>query len=224
MSSVISKPHVHEQIYLLPDPEEEARRSAPPVIQGYTEREMQSARAESHRAGKEEAWREIAPLKQEMEEETRRAVAAWLGVAKQLEQEWRTVLTESAEEVVRFAVDVAEVITRKEIEQSPESIVPLVRQMLERAAAAERILIRLSPRDHGYLKTHPGLIGEVDSFANLRLRPDSSIESGGCVVESEQGNWDARLGTQLELLRAELTRPSAQTDAAPLESDTREAA
>ena len=200
MSSLIRNPQLAEQIFLLVDREEEARQHAQPIIQGYTEEELQAARAESFRDGSEAAWREIAPLKAELEEETRRAVASLVSLARELDQELAGIFKHSAQQVAHFAFEIARVVVRHEIAASPETIVPLVRETLERAAAAERILVRVSPRDHSFLKQDPMLLAEATSFASVKLRPDSNVEDGGCVVESEQGNWDARIDTQLTRL------------------------
>jgi len=196
-----------DDAYQLRDPEAEARLRAAPVTLGYTEEELQAARAEAHRAGREDAWLEIAPLKRELEAETARAVAALHALAGRLEGEFRRMLSSHAEDLCQFAFEIASRVVRVELRQRPEAIVPLVREMLEQAASAERVHVRLSTRDFNYLKQDPAHLPETLAFPNLRLRPDSSLEPGGCVVESEQGNWDARVATQLARIELALNEP-----------------
>ena len=40
-----------------------------------------------------------------------------------------------------------------------------------------------------------------DSFARIKFEPDERIDKGGCFVETEIGNVDARISTQLNELK-----------------------
>jgi flagellar assembly protein FliH len=80
----------------------------------------------------------------------------------------------------------------------------LVRQAAAHAKNQERLLVRLHAADLSTLSAAGALNAIVPSGKNVSWVADSSIELGGCVVETDGGGLDARLETQIERMRAAL--------------------
>jgi flagellar assembly protein FliH len=70
------------------------------------------------------------------------------------------------------------------------------------------LVLRLHPDDATWLEQNPTALSELREqqtlASSLELRPDPSITRGGCVVESNIGELDARVETRLTLLAAAL--------------------
>ena len=97
-------------------------------------------------------------------------------------------------EVVRLAVEVAKKIVHREIQVDPEIVQTLVRVALDHAAERSVTTIRVSPIDHKFLvEKHPGWEKEADGGREVVLIADKGIERGGCLLQTDCGEIDARI-------------------------------
>jgi flagellar biosynthesis/type III secretory pathway protein FliH len=178
--------------------------AAPPAV--YSEEEMRRACREAEEAGREAARSEFERMRADLEAETRSAVGVFTGAASALQGERVAVLEESAQQVVDLALRLARAVVRARIEADPGAVLPLVRELLQRAAAAGSLTIRLSPRDHAHLTANADSLPGIAGTEGLRLRADAAVPPGGCVLETEAGKLDARVETQWERIE-EALRP-----------------
>ncbi len=108
-------------------------------------------------------------------------------------------------DVISLAMDVASKILTLEIESRPEQVVSLFGGALRRLVLAESITLRVHPLDLEVAEAHHSeLFSELSETAVLRMLADEGVERGGCVVESDMGRVDARIGTQLEAIEKAL--------------------
>ncbi len=116
------------------------------------------------------------------------------------------IIREHIEVVVpKLAVRVAEIVIRKQIQQSNDIIIPQIKDALHRIVGVEKVRLRISPFDEQIVRsTRPDLMLEVDSIHDLIIEIDDKVEQGGCIIESEMGNVDARLTTQLKQIEEAL--------------------
>jgi flagellar assembly protein FliH len=107
---------------------------------------------------------------------------------------------------VRLAAKMAQRVIRREVSQTPEITVALVREALELAAGSTRVKISLHPDDFDALSGQVDrLIKEIARAAEAEIVPDLTVSLGGCRVETSQGLIDQQIETQLERIVAELT-------------------
>lgn len=105
-----------------------------------------------------------------------------------------TLYSQVEQDAVKLAVAVARKIVHREILADPEITQTMVRVALSRAAARSPIAIRLNPVDHRYLLDHKSeWLGIADGGMQVDLVADKSIGRGGCLIETECGNIDARI-------------------------------
>lgn len=103
--------------------------------------------------------------------------------------------------VASVSVKIAERILRKEIEnKSPVELV--IRESLGKLLGAEEVKLRLNPSDLELIScSADSLKGGISKF---RCKQDNSVEKGGCLIETEIGNIDARISTQLDEISKKL--------------------
>lgn len=129
-----------------------------------------------------------------------RQAATELADAKQA---WMRRWEQSA---VQLAVKIAERIVRREVAQSPQITLGLVREALELSAGTQQITIRLHPADFAALEGPvKRLAQEISRAATAAILPDESISRGGCRLETQHGVIDQQIETQLSRIGAELT-------------------
>jgi flagellar assembly protein FliH len=100
--------------------------------------------------------------------------------------------TQVEREVVKLAVEVAKKIVYREIRIDPAIIQTLVRVALSHVAEKSSVTIHLSPVDYAYLHKQQPELAQADGRDVMYLA-DNSIGQGGCLIQTECGDIDARI-------------------------------
>ncbi|WP_373229595.1 FliH/SctL family protein [Cohnella sp.] len=132
------------------------------------------------------------------------------------------VIMEGEAFLVELSCSIAEKIISRKLANAPEMAMTLFESALSRRKEQGVIVLCVSPSQFTYVQAAKDeLVMLLDSQAELRIVPDSSIKEGGCIVRSAFGSIDARVDTQLEAIREQLLRVAAHSaeegirDAAP---------
>jgi len=96
-----------------------------------------------------------------------------------------------------------------------QGIQALVEQSANRVRAEEKMIVRLCPADIGILKEGKDPSEAENETRRMEFLADPSIEMGGCIIETSAGRIDAKLETQLSrlsqaLLAVRLARKEAR--------------
>lgn len=111
--------------------------------------------------------------------------------------------TQFDELVMNVAFVLAETILKREIEK--ESIIKQVLdESLKKVMGANEIIVRLNPNDYESIIEEGKTFQLKDSFSQIKFEKDDRIELGGCFIESEIGNADGRISSQLNELKRKL--------------------
>lgn len=82
-----------------------------------------------------------------------------------------------------------------------EGIRSLVRQASADMLRLERIVVRLHPADLAALRSSALLDSVLSNASQISWLADNGVQMGGCLLETERGDLDARLETQIARLR-----------------------
>ncbi|MGE5679446.1 MAG: FliH/SctL family protein [Bacillota bacterium] len=105
--------------------------------------------------------------------------------------------------VIEAAVAIAEKIIKQQI--SKQSIITdTLRESVKKIIGANEILIRVNPADHNEIHSGHGTPLLEESFSKIKFEIDEKLEPGGCMVETEIGNVDARISTQINEIKKQL--------------------
>lgn len=105
--------------------------------------------------------------------------------------------------VIEVSVLIAERILKKEIDREP-IITSSLRDSIRKVLGANEILIKVNPKDHKILLDDSSNLLLEESFNKIKFEHDDRIEPGGCFVETEIGNVDSRISTQLNEIKKQL--------------------
>jgi len=100
--------------------------------------------------------------------------------------------TQVEREVVRLAIEVSKKIVHREIQVDKEIVQTLVKVALSRVAEKSAVTIHLSPVDYSYLLAQRAELSQSEG-RDISLLADKSIERGGCLIQTECGDVDARI-------------------------------
>jgi flagellar assembly protein FliH len=102
---------------------------------------------------------------------------------------------ETEEDLVRLAVAIARRILRREISTDPEAILGLVKAAFDRIDAREVIRLRAHPED---ARTLEASFADLGLPERIEVIADKKLERGALLIETERGELDASVETQLE--------------------------
>jgi len=98
--------------------------------------------------------------------------------------------------VIEVSAKIAQKILNREIEN--KSIIEnTLRNSIGKILGATGIVVRLHPADYDLLNEGDFIVTLNNSFNKLKFETDDTIERGGGLIETEIGNVDARISTQL---------------------------
>ena len=109
-------------------------------------------------------------------------------------------------ELVRLSVKAAEKIIGEELRTRPETIVSIVQECLRGVRNEQSLTVRVSTTERDEVARQVARLQREAGLRSLQVIADSSVNVGGCIVESERGIVDARLEVQLKRLEDILLR------------------
>ncbi len=114
-----------------------------------------------------------------------------------------TVVDAISESVYDIALDIAQKILKKQIDTDSSAMINMIKDILNDINRHEtRITLKVRAEDVEAIKSHFNELFPEGLFdAKISILPDKSITEGGVVLETSNGIVDARISTQLEILK-----------------------
>jgi flagellar assembly protein FliH len=111
-------------------------------------------------------------------------------------QKLRSALYAQVErEVVKLAIAVARRIVHREIQVDREIVQTLVHVALSHVAEKSAVTLCLNPDDYAYLLERRAELSQSEG-RQITLMADNSIQRGGCFIQTNCGDIDARVEEQ----------------------------
>lgn len=107
--------------------------------------------------------------------------------------------------LVQLAFHMAKRLAAAEIQANPEIVTEIVRQSVEVAQNEQNVLIFVNPSQLQLLETlKKEQSREFEFLKNVKLEPSEEVSVGGCIVQTNYGEIDARFEQRVEKLWAAL--------------------
>jgi flagellar biosynthesis/type III secretory pathway protein FliH len=104
-------------------------------------------------------------------------------------------------QVVDLALQIAQKVVEREVENMPDLAVNVIRAALEEMDARTAVRVRVSPDDAELLRRRWAQVVPPGVGADrIELQPDERVQSGGAIIETTHGQVDAQLETKLAQL------------------------
>jgi flagellar assembly protein FliH len=172
----------------------EARREADQIRRRAEQEGRQAAVAAATRILEEKVGKQLESLLPAL----RKAIDAINAEKPNWQRHWER-------SAVHLAAAIASRVIRREVEQTPDISLELVREALQLAVGSPRIAIRLHPEDHGAIAGQVSkLSDELARLAKCEVVADSTVNRGSCRVETEYGVIDQTFDAQLARIEEEL--------------------
>jgi flagellar assembly protein FliH len=182
------------------------------------ERQQQQQEAQAQLAEAEARWRQqLEQTHQERyeegfqagvadrEAEARQAVERMAQLHDAIEAQRAQILREADQLVVDLAVALARRVTGVQAALDPGDLLRAMRDALEQLGGQSELVFKVHPEDLNIARKFAQRWAEkAGRDTALRVRSGEEVDRGGCLLEGEEANLDARLETQLEVLQLAL--------------------
>jgi flagellar assembly protein FliH len=116
------------------------------------------------------------------------------------------LISNNESHIMHLIYQIAEKIAYDHIEQKPEVILEVIRRAIHTAQAEEEVTVMVAPEQVAFLEQYKNSDNEKYEFLeNIRLQPSDQILPGGCIIETNYGAIDARIGERFKKIWAELS-------------------
>lgn len=173
----------------------EALAQAQSIEDEASQRGYQAGFDQGFALGKAEGERQAQVQAQAEREVLRGDVACLLAhIEAERQRTWNTL----EPEMIRLVFELARLVIKQEVEVSRDVCLGVVRNALRRVTESGTVRIRVNSEDLPTIRgNRDELLTLVDNLRHLEIIEDRRVGVGGCIVETEGGNIDARLETQL---------------------------
>lgn len=104
-------------------------------------------------------------------------------------------------ETVDLAMAIARKIVGCEVVTNRNVVLDVVKEALKKVVDEDKIVIRINPSEFNFVKDAKLQFSDyVDHIENITIEEDDTISNGGCVIETNLGEIDARIEKQLQAL------------------------
>ncbi len=188
----------------------EAREKKEEIIAEARE-EAEKIKEEAEAAGREQGYEDgydqgEAKVREDLRQEHEDSLEAVETAVEKTEEELAAEMERIPGEVVDLSLQIAEKIVQASLEVEPELIIPIVEDCLEEVGLNHnKLTIKVAPGVDVFLSD---LSYPQAPNTDIEIVPDSNLERGDCLVETDFGGRDATIENKLNLLRKELISSS----------------
>ncbi len=125
------------------------------------------------------------------------------------------VLRESEDELLNLIIMVARKVILREVSQDHSILSEVVQNALSGLSSRDEITVRLNPEDYTQVTTgHDDVLRKELISDRMSLKPDPTVLSGCCMIDTEMGTINASIDAQLdEIYRRLLEERCISSDA-----------
>ncbi len=111
-----------------------------------------------------------------------------------------------SQDMLRLVMAVSEQVIRTTVAADADVVLGIIKNALQASIRADSFRVRINPADFEAVTTQkPLFLASVSGLKNVSFEADPQISQGGCRVDSELGEVDATIETQLEAIRQALS-------------------
>lgn len=132
-------------------------------------------------------------------------------IIKEIEKLREDIYRKIEDDVVEISLSIAKKIIYDITERDREIAITIAREAIKRASDREVLKIKINPVDYETLsKSRSELLQCVDGIKSIIFEADESVGSGGCLIETKQGDIDARIDSQIKVIEGEIKGVKSQ--------------
>jgi len=109
------------------------------------------------------------------------------------------VLRESEDELLKLIIMVARKVILREVSQNRDILSAVVQNAISGLSERDEITVRLNPDDYALVTSgREDILSKELASDRLHLKPDTTVLSGCCLIDTEMGTINASIDAQLD--------------------------
>ena len=173
---------------------EEARRAAAALegeIRGRVDKIEKEARDQGQAEGREKGYQEGKGEVERLTENLQRIISAAI-------EKRNLIIEESETQVINLVLLIAKKVIKVISENQKNVVINNVVQALRKLKSRGEVVIRVNLADLELASSHINdFMKMVENVKSITVLEDSSVDRGGCIIETDFGQIDARISSQL---------------------------
>jgi flagellar assembly protein FliH len=183
------------------DAEEESERSRAASeaehqrIMAEAQEEALRLKEEARRKGYEEGREEGIEAGKE---EARRVIERFHVVLSKAIERRNEIIAESEGQVINLVLSIAKKVIKVISENQKNVVINNIVQSLKRLQHKSEVIVRVNLADIDIATRHKAdILKTAERVENITIAEDSTVDPGGCIIETDFGEIDARISSQL---------------------------
>jgi flagellar assembly protein FliH len=137
--------------------------------------------------------------------EMRRLIARTQLVMERIQDRRLEILEQSEQEVVDLALIISRKVVKIISENQRQVVVENIKDALSRIKTKGKVIVKVNLADlEVAAESLDEFIKQIESSGTIQILEDSSIDAGGCYVETDFGDVDARIAIQFAELESKI--------------------
>lgn len=159
---------------------------------------FEKSKTDGFKAGHEEGYKTG-------NEEAQRLVERIHKMIEAVQAKRQEILDNTEQQIVNLVILIARKVVKIMSENQKSVIMSNVLQALKKVKGSGDVTLRVNLADVKLTTEHiKDFIRQVENIKNISVVEDSSVEKGGCIVETDFGAIDARISSQLNELETQI--------------------
>jgi len=171
------------------------QKDAEEKAQAYYQAEMEKAYNEGLRGAESEVGKLLEAAQVKYDEILEEAVK----IKEEAARDYKETIRSAEKEVIELAVYIAEKILNTEVNKSDDYIIAIIKDAMERVVSKDDVVLKLCPEDYITVTSNKKYwMTKIKGLGEITIEEDSSMEPGGCVIETPYGTMDAGMNVRMD--------------------------
>ncbi len=137
----------------------------------------------------------------EGQEESRKTSAEFSRLIADVQSRSDEIYRRAELELLELALAIAHKVITVHAEMKPEILIDSVRKAVKLLLDRSNLVVKVAPDQERFIRDNLEKLYEIDDrIQRIEIETDRRIEPGGCILETESGNVDARIETELRYI------------------------
>jgi len=133
-------------------------------------------------------------------------------VLKEFQEERNHLMVQAHQDLLALALALAVKVTRRQLQIDPQIVLENIKAAIRLVSSRTRVILKMNPTDiDRYNLMDPEKAQKFLNMDHIKVVKDETVEVGGCIIETENGQIDAQVSTQLENLIRQMAPAMEQT-------------
>jgi flagellar assembly protein FliH len=112
------------------------------------------------------------------------------------------IIEKNQDQIIEILFLIAEKVIHREIHESPEIILDIVKEACRHLTETDEIRLRLHPSDFEFIRDIERLLSKhLNGGRDINFIEDAALDRGGVIIDTEFGEIDASIRSQIEHMK-----------------------